>query len=64
MMEGWRIKAGLRGNKASVGFKQNRPHKTHSAYARQSRRAQRQRPEGSKPPGRDKRLTSYHSLLS
>lgn len=38
MMEGWRIKAGLRGNKASVGFKQNRPHKTHSAYARQSRR--------------------------
>lgn len=36
MMEGCGIKAGLRGNKASVGFKQNRPHKTHSAYARQS----------------------------
>lgn len=63
MMEGCRIKAGLRGNKASVGFKQNRPHKTHSAYAKQSK-AQRQRPEGSKPQGRDKRLTSYHSLLS
>lgn len=38
MIEGQRIKASLRGNKVGVGFKQNRPHKTHHAYARQSRR--------------------------
>lgn len=49
VMEGWRIKAGLRGNKASVGFKQNRPHKTHSAYVRESRR----------PRGRDLRGVSH-----
>lgn len=49
MIEGQRIKAGLRGNKVGVGFKQNRPHKTHHAYARQSRR----------PKGKDLRGASH-----
>lgn len=66
MMEGWRIKAGLRGNKASVGFKQNRPHKTHSAYARQSRRPRGRDLRGASHKGetRDSLATTLSSLSS
>lgn len=66
MMEGWRIKAGLRGNKASVGFKQNRPHKTHSAYVRQSRRPRGRDLGGASHQGetRDSLATTLSSLSS